>query len=316
MTPVIKIPYRNHTIYFKLEFLHRSGSIKQRFIDYFFKHNLNLLKDKILFEASTGNTGIGLAMKASELGLKSIISVPSGISSSYVERMIFFGSKVIVCDNSLPPDHQLSFHVVARQLSRKMDGIFLDQFSNHQNVECHYFDTSEEILSQVPHIDALVAPAGSGGTLMGCSKRLREKFPGMKVIGLESKGSVLSGKSNRLDGEHLSGIGNTISPPILDGRLINHWVTLDHDLIRKSAIDFSRRFGLLLGLSSAASILGAMIYADNSVQPLSIISILPDGGRESNFRSFREQNPAISYPHLITPQGQFPMDEYYETLLA
>jgi len=259
-TPLIKIG----RIYAKLETTNPSGSIKDRMAKYMVEkaeEREELKKGYTIIEATSGNTGVSFAMISAIKGFKMIAVVPENISKRKLKLMSLFGANFILT----PKKENLSGAIKkTKELAEKYEKVWLPrQFENPDNVKAHRRGLGKEILKQVDKIDAFVAGIGTGGTLMGVTKTLKEKFPKVKIIGVEAVESP----------HQIEGISDGIVPKILDFSLIDEIIKIkskDAVLITKK---LAKKKGLLVGISSGANVLAALRL---SKKYKNVVTVLPD----------------------------------------
>lgn len=270
-TPIIKI----NKIYAKLELLNPTGSIKDRMAYYILAHaekTGQIRAGQTIVEATSGNTGISFSMLASIKGYKMVAVMPKNMSQERINMMKFFGAEVVFVGES-----DFEGAVAKRdELAEKMDAFVPKQFCNPVNVECHYETTGKEILQQIKKpINAFVAGTGTGGTLIGCSKRIKEKYPDCKCVAVEPlESAVMSG--GKPHQHKIQGIGDGFIPEIVDMKFIDEVVTVsEKDAIAKMH-EICRSYGLFVGISS-----GANVFAAEKVYEKlggNIVTVLPDRG--------------------------------------
>jgi len=251
-------------IYAKLETTNPSGSIKDRMAKYMVEkaeEREELKKGYIIIEATSGNTGVSFAMISAIKGFKMIAVVPENISKRKLKLMRLFGANFILT----PEKENLSGAIKkTKELAEKFEKVWLPrQFENPNNVEAHKRGLGKEILKQVDKIDAFVAGIGTGGTLIGVAKALKEKFPEVKIIGVEAVESP----------HQIEGISDGIVPKILDFSLIDKIIKIksrDAILMTKK---LAKKEGLLVGISSGANVLAALRL---SKKYKNVVTILPD----------------------------------------
>ena len=269
-TPMIKIKVkyykRSINVFAKLEYYNYTGSIKDRLANYIIEKSYKdgtLIPDMPIIEATSGNTGISFAALGAFYGHPVHIFMPDWISSERIKIMKLYGAKVYLVSK----DDGGFKEAIRRadELALKIDGFRPDQFNNIKNIEAHYFGTADEIIKQVNNISAFVSGIGTGGTLIGISKRLKEKYPNMKVVALEPKQlPILSlGKS---EGNHkIEGIGDDFIPDIVDKSMIDKVITVDDaDAINMSRI-LAKKFGLGVGISSGANLIASVLSGEENV---------------------------------------------------
>lgn len=275
-TPTLKLEQLNNsTIFAKLEMFNPGGSIKDRIALEMIntlekKHKLN--KNSKIVEATSGNTGIGLAMVLASRGYKITIVMPENMSKERQDLMKAYGATLILS----PAKEGMSGSEKLAQDMEKEGYIFINQFENKANIEAHYKTTAEEIISDFPKgIDYFVAGVGTAGTLIGTGKKLKEKFPKIKLVAVEpSESAVLEGEKA---GRHnIQGIGAGFIPPLYNKGLVDEIIKIKTLDAEQKTSQLAKE-GLLLGISSGASILAAEIIAHKNPGKI-IVCICPDGG--------------------------------------
>lgn len=269
-TPMIKIKYhyQNQTnyVYAKLEYYNFTGSIKDRVAYYILKKakELGLLKDREpIVEATSGNTGISFAALGAYYNHPVHIFMPDWASVERVSIMRLYGAHV-----HLVSKEEGGFKEAIRrseEYAQKINGFLPRQFENNLNVEAHYNTTAKEIISSLPTVDTFVSGIGTGGTLMGIAKYLKEKDKNIKIVALEpNKMPLLSG--GKILGNHkIEGIGDDFIPQIVDKNYIDDIVVIDdEDAINMSRL-LAKKLGLGVGISSGANFLASVLSSGNNV---------------------------------------------------
>ncbi len=282
-TPLIELSHlidsQNQTrIYAKAEYLNPGGSIKDRIA-------LNMIEkawqrgeitaDTTLIEATSGNTGIGLAMVCAAKGLNLILTMPESMSIERRKLLEHLGAKIVLTSAKGGMAESVQ---KAQELSKTISESFLvHQFSNPDNPSAHYENTSKEIISQLDDkIDVFVAGVGTGGTITGIGKRFKEIYPDIKIVAVEPAASaVLSGQKA---GPHkIQGIGAGFIPNVLDMNLIDEIITIEDKEAISYAKDAASKAGLLVGISSGANLAAAyMLAKKRENQGKNIVTVLPD----------------------------------------
>ena len=275
----------------KCEFYNPGGSIKDRIAKAMIDNaeKIGQLKpNDTLIEPTSGNTGIGLALCSAIKGYKTIITLPEKMSQEKVNVLKALGADIIRSKNEEPWDSPNSHIGIAKQLNQKIpNSHILDQYKNPYNPIAHYEGTAQEILFQCDNkLDMIVISAGTGGTVSGVGKKIKEVLPNCKVIGVDPIGSILAEPEtlndyNRLKGYQVEGIGYDFIPDVLDRSIVDEWVkTSDKDsfLMAKKLIC---KEGLLCGGSCGASMWAAIQMAKkyNLDKNKRIVVILPDSVR-------------------------------------
>ena len=276
-TPMIKLNnIGNSNIYVKLEKYNLAGSIKDRAV-YYMVENLEknglLKKGDVLVEATSGNTGIALSMIGSVKGYKVIIVMPETMSVERRTLMKAYGAKLILTDGSL--GMKGSIEKMNKLLSENSNYISLKQFDNEYNPLAHYETTGVEIYNQVKDIDIFVCGVGTGGTISGVGKYLKEQNPNIKVVAVEPEGSPVISKNKK--GSHkIQGIGAGFIPKNYNENVVDEVMTITDEESYKGVRIMAQKEGILVGISSGANIYAALklceMYPDKK-----IVTVAPDG---------------------------------------
>lgn len=276
-TPMIKLNnIGNSNIYVKLEKYNPAGSIKDRAV-YYMVENLEknglLKKGDVLVEATSGNTGIALSMIGSLKGYKVIIVMPETMSVERRTLMKAYGAKLILTDGSL--GMKGSIEKMNKLLSENTNYISLKQFENEYNPLAHYETTGVEIYNQVKDIDIFVCGVGTGGTISGVGKYLKEQNPNIKVVAVEPEGSPVISKNKK--GSHkIQGIGAGFIPKNYNKNVVDEVMTITDEESYKGVRIMAQKEGILVGISSGANIYAALklceMYPDKK-----IVTVAPDG---------------------------------------
>ena len=276
-TPILnlkQIGYPN--LFVKLEKTNPGGSIKDRAALYMIngaeeKGILN--KDSILVEATSGNTGIALAMAGKLKGYKVIIIMPETMSIERRQLVKAFGAELILTDGS--KGMAGSIDKANELLDKNSNYVCLGQFDNEDNPKAHYETTGPEILKEVKNVSTVVAGIGSAGTIVGVGKYLKEKNKDIKVIGIEPKSSPLITQYQA--GPHkIQGIGANFIPKIYDENIVDKVITVSDEDAYKIVKLMANKLGILVGISSGANIFGAMKLCDENPDEV-VVTVAPDG---------------------------------------
>ena len=276
-TPMIKLNnIGNSNLYVKLEKYNPAGSIKDRAV-YYMVENLEknglLKKGDVLVEATSGNTGIALSMIGSLKGYKVIIVMPETMSIERRTLMKAYGAKFILTDGSL--GMKGSIEMMNKLLSENSNYISLKQFDNEYNPLAHYETTGVEIYNQVKDIDIFVCGVGTGGTISGVGKYLKEQNPNIKVVAVEPEGSPVISKNKK--GSHkIQGIGAGFIPKNYNENVVDEVMTITDEESYEGVRIMAQKEGILVGISSGANIYAALklceMYPDKK-----IVTVAPDG---------------------------------------
>ena len=231
-----------------------------------------------IVEASSGNTGIGLALLCASRGYKLVITIPEKMSAEKKSLLRAYGVEVVITPN-LPHGDSGSYIGVAKRISKEIpNAVFLDQTNNQANATSH-LRTGNEIFNQMGgrRISALVAGAGTGGTISGAGSQLKKRAPGIRIVGVDPEGSVLSGGSDHP--YKVEGIGYDFIPTTLWPGVVDEWIRVSDRDSFIAARKLARLEGLLCGGSSGAAIHAALKVAARFSSPEdNIVVILPDTG--------------------------------------
>ncbi|HSJ32617.1 MAG TPA: pyridoxal-phosphate dependent enzyme [Longimicrobiales bacterium] len=276
-------------VYAKAEFYNPGGSVKDRI-------GLAMIEDAersgrlkpggIIVEGTSGNTGVGLAIAAAIRGYRCIFTMPDKMSQEKVRLLRAFGADVIVTPTAVPPDHPDNYVQTAKRIVAETPGAILaDQFYNPVNPQSHYATTGPELWEQTEgRITHLIAAAGTGGTISGAGKFLKEKNPSVRVIAGDPPGSIFAeyhrtGKKGEGAPYKVEGIGNDKLPSTLDFSVIDEYHTVsDRDAFRMGR-RMTREEGLFVGGSAGLIVwLGARVAREVNDPDACIVCIVPDTG--------------------------------------
>ncbi len=275
-TPLISLNKMGSSkLFAKAEFLNPGGSIKDRvalnIVEQAEKRG-ELKKGMTIIEATSGNTGIGLSLVGLQKGYKVICVMPANMSEERVKIIRAFGGTIFETD----PEKSLdgSLEKVQEIMSKNRSHYFhANQFANKDNSDAHYFGTAQEIWEDLDgKVDVFVAGVGSGGTLQGIGKFLKEKNPNVKIVAVEPKNSAaLLGREPGL--HQIQGIGDGFIPELLDTSLIDMVFTVSDEEAISVTRELAVKQGLLVGTSSGANVFAAL-HVDNGHN--NIVTVLPD----------------------------------------
>lgn len=276
-TPMIKLNnIGNSNLYVKLEKYNPAGSIKDRAV-YYMVENLEkngiLKKGDVLVEATSGNTGIALSMIGSLKGYKVIIVMPETMSVERRTLMKAYGAELILTDGSL--GMKGSIEKMNKLLSENSNYISLKQFDNEYNPLAHYETTGVEIYNQVKDIDIFVCGVGTGGTISGVGKYLKEQNPNIKVVAVEPEGSPVISKNKK--GSHkIQGIGAGFIPKNYNENVVDEVMTITDEESYEGVRIMAQKEGILVGISSGANIYAALKLCEMYPNK-KIVTVAPDG---------------------------------------
>lgn len=264
-------------IYVKLEKYNLGGSIKDRAVLGMIEdaQQRGVLKpDTVFVEATSGNTGIALAIIGRQLGYKVVIVMPESMSVERRKLILSYGAELILTDKAL--GMQGSLDKVKELMAENENYYTLGQFDNPAMVQKHFDTTAVEIMKQVPDLGIFVACSGTGGTITGVAKRLKQDMKNVLTILGEPAGSPLLSE-NRLGPHAIQGIGPNFIPSVLDLSVIDEIATVTDEEAIQETIAFTRETGISIGISSGANIALAKRY--HAYYPdRKIVTVAPDGG--------------------------------------
>lgn len=277
-TPIVKLP--NENIYIKMEKFNPGGSIKDRtslgmILDA--ENRGYLKKDSIIIEPTSGNTGIGLALIGRLKGYKVIITMPETMSVERRKLIAAYGATLILTEGKLGMTGAIQR---ARDMVKEDNKHFMpDQFNNPANPEFHYMTTAEEIIMQLNDIDIFTAAVGTGGTLIGVSRKLKEFNKKIIVAGAEpQKSPVISGGT--ASPHRIQGIGAGFIPGIYNGKNVDEIITITDEEAEDTAVEISAKIGILVGISTGCNVAAARKLAQKYGTNKKVLTISPDGGEK------------------------------------
>lgn len=286
-TPVVKInkiaKNLDCNVFAKCEFFNPGGSVKDRI-------GWNMVKEAelsgrikpgdTLIEPTSGNTGQGIALAAAVKGYKCIITMPEKMSIEKQIAIEALGAEIIRTPTEAKSSDPESHISVAKKLNKEIENShILDQYSNPSNPEAHYYGTAEEIIKDFNNnLDMVVISVGTGGTITGISKRLKEEMPAIKIIGADPEGSILGG-GEKVSSYLVEGIGYDFIPDVLDNSLIDEYIKTKDEESFIMARRLIKEEGLLCGGSCGATMVAALKAASKLKNGQNCLVILADGIR-------------------------------------
>ena len=285
-TPLVRLS-RLHTpgnLVAKVDFMNPAGSVKERIavnmIDRAEQMGL-LCEGGTIIEPTSGNTGAGLAMVGAVRGYRVICTVPDKVAPEKIEFLEAYGAEVIVTPTELLPEDDNSYYGVARRLTAEIEGAYSpDQYSNRFNPEAHYLTTGPEIWEQTGgDVDVFVAGVGTGGTITGVGRYLRERKPGVELVGADPEGSIYSAACEEEVHQYkVEGVGEDFWPETLDRDIVNRYIMVNDWQSFDMARRLARTEGLLVGGSGGMAVQAAAEVAAEDTGKL-VVVLLPDSGR-------------------------------------
>ncbi|MDO8643447.1 MAG: cysteine synthase family protein [bacterium] len=266
----------------KLEAMNPGGSIKDRIglrMIEAAEESGKLKPGATIIEATAGNTGVGLAQAAAAKGYKSLFVMPDKMSREKADLLKAYGATIVWTKTNVPPDHPEYYTNLAKKIASETPNSFVpSQFTNPNNPQTHYETTGPEIWEETGgKVDVLVAGVGTGGTISGCGRYLKEKNKKLKVVLADPPGSLLSGG----DGSSwlVEGIGEDFFPETYNKEIIDEIFQVTDKESFLMARRLTREEGLFVGGSSGTAMVAALKYAEKTKKKENIVVILPDTGR-------------------------------------
>jgi cystathionine beta-synthase len=286
-TPLVRLsrlePGLTTPLVAKVEFVNPGGSVKDRaavnMIDTAERSGA-LKPGGTLVEPTSGNTGIGLAIVAVLRGYRVIAVMPDKMSREKIDTLRAYGAEVVICPTDVPPESPRSYYRVADRLTEEIDGAFQpNQYFNPANPEAHYRSTGPEIWRQTAGlITHFVVGVGTGGTISGAGRYLKEQSPRIEVVGADPEGSLYSG--GPVQPYRVVGIGEDFWPDSLHKEVIDRYIRVSDRDSFIAARRLVAREGLFAGGSSGTAICAALQVARELDDPDAlVVTLLPDGGR-------------------------------------
>jgi cystathionine beta-synthase len=270
------------TVLAKVEFVNPGGSVKDRIavrmIDAA-EASGELKPGGTIVEPTSGNTGIGLAIVAQQRGYHCIFVCPDKVSGDKINTLKAYGAEVVVCPTAVAPEDPRSYYSVSDRLARESPGGWKpDQYANPNNPRSHYETTGPELWEQTDgRITHFVAGVGTGGTISGTGRYLKERNPGVRIIGADPEGSVYSGGTGRP--YLVEGVGEDFWPSTYDREICDEIVAVSDADSFAMTRRLAREEGLLVGGSCGMAVVAALRVAERCGPDDVVVVLLPDGGR-------------------------------------
>ncbi len=288
-TPLLELSRRiNPTgvrILAKLEYFNPAGSVKDRVglsLVEAAERSGKLRPGMTLVEPTSGNTGLGLALAALLKGYRLVVTMPDKVSQEKRALLQAYGAEVVICPTQVKPDDPESYYSVARRIAAERQAFLPNQYENPANPEAHYRGTGPEIWQQTEgRLDGFVAGVGTGGTISGSGRYLKEQNPNIKVVGVDPEGSMIYSQFYRQEHDlHpylVEGIGEEFIPQTLNLAIMDEVIRVGDQESFEMARELLHREGLFVGGSSGAAVVGALRYAEK-IRQGTLVVLLPDSG--------------------------------------
>lgn len=293
-TPIVKlnkiVEELPCSVYAKLEFFNPGHSAKDRIalhiIEQAEKEGL-LKKGATIVETTSGNTGFSIAMASAVKGYKCILAVSDKTKEDKIAFLRALGAEVHICPANVPADDPKSYYETAKRIHQETpNSIYINQYFNQKNIDAHYLSTGPEIWEQTEgKITHLFAASGTGGTISGTARYLKEKNPNIKIIGVDADGSVIrtyheTGKldKSKIKPYRIEGLGKNLIPGATDFSVIDEYVTVSDEESAYQTRNLALQEGIMAGYTSGAVLQGLNTYSNKLIKDDFVVLIFPDHG--------------------------------------
>ena len=299
-TPIVRLQTFGDVLV-KLEYLNPGGSLKDRIglpLIEAAEREGKLRRGGTIVEPTSGNTGVGLAIAAAIKGYRCIFVMPDKMSQEKIALLRAYGAEVVICPTAVEHDSPESYYSVSDRLAEEIPGAYKpDQYSNMENPKTHYELTGPEIWEQTGgELDAFVVSVGTGGTISGAGRYLKERNPELLVVGADPEGSIYT-QPDDLHPYFVEGIGKDTWPKTMSHDVVDEWVTVSDRDSFVTARRLAREEGILAGGSGGTSVWAAFQIAKRLGPGARVLTMIPDSGR-SYLSKFYDDNWMLDHGFL------------------
>lgn len=331
-TPLVRLQrvtngLKDVDLYAKVEYFNPGASVKDRIavhmIDEAEKRG-DLKPGGTIVEATSGNTGMGLALVAAVRGYKAVFIMPDKMSQEKIQSLRAFGARVVVTPTNVEPDDPRSYYCVSKRIAEETpNSFYTNQYHNPDNPTTHYKTTGPEIWEQSDgEIDAFIAGLGTGGTISGVGKFLKEKKPGLRVIGIDPEGSLYkeykeTGVLGKAYPYKVEGVGEDFLPSTCDLNIVDEIIQVSDKESFQMTRKMARLEGLFVGGSCGFAVAGALKWAKQQKSKMKAVVLLPDSGSRYLSKIFNDdwmrENGFMDEPDIMVSDFFSPQEMVYVT---